>query len=234
MYLPVYPYLWNYQVLYCFYHDTKTCLTEENRVRVTWRYCSCCWQIPTGLPRNLESALQRYGSSSYKANAVTVLDQNGKPSLTLTYGTYQIEIQSLFVMNAIRNLYWWSYTNILYTCSMIIFLQENCWPEHRRLLTTCYKKPGTKGKAESSRTTGYVQYCMFYRFLQMAYSCSQVDWIKTGTSVQKKFHFKRYNMDIVFANITCTFIFTHQLLILVHVLSTIFFLIFLGFFKLMS
>lgn len=120
------------ELLYCFYHDSKTCLTEENRVRVTWRYCSCCWQIPTGLPRNLESALQRYGSSSYKANAVTVLDQNGKPSLTLTYGTYQIEIQSLFVMNAIRNLYWWSYTNILYTCSMIIFLQENCWPEHRR------------------------------------------------------------------------------------------------------
>lgn len=232
MYLPVYPYLRNSCIVFTM---TQKPQTEENRVRVTWRYCSCCWQIPTGLPRNLESALQRYGSSSYKANAVTVLDQNGKPSLTLTYGTYQIEMQSLFVMNAIKNLYWWSYTNILYTCSMIIFLQENCWPEHRRLLTTCYKKPGTKGKAESSRTTGYVQYCMFYRFLQMANSCSQVNWIKTGTSVQnQKFHFRRYNMDIVFANIMCTFIFTHQLLILVHVLSTNIFWIFLGFFKLMS
>ncbi|KAK3083552.1 hypothetical protein FSP39_025271 [Pinctada imbricata] len=43
-------------------------------------------QTPSGLPRTLESALQRYGSSSYKANAVTVLDQHGKPSLNLTYG----------------------------------------------------------------------------------------------------------------------------------------------------
>ncbi|XP_071149893.1 disco-interacting protein 2 homolog C-like isoform X1 [Mytilus edulis] len=41
---------------------------------------------PSGLPRNLEAALQRYGSSTYKANAVTVLDQSGKPSLNLTYG----------------------------------------------------------------------------------------------------------------------------------------------------
>ncbi|XP_069108520.1 disco-interacting protein 2 homolog C-like isoform X4 [Argopecten irradians] len=42
--------------------------------------------VPSGLPRNLEAALQRYGSSTYKANAVTVLDQNGKPSINLTYG----------------------------------------------------------------------------------------------------------------------------------------------------
>ncbi|RUS70530.1 hypothetical protein EGW08_021709, partial [Elysia chlorotica] len=41
---------------------------------------------PSGLPRNLEGALQRYGSSSYKANAITVLDANGKPSHNLTYG----------------------------------------------------------------------------------------------------------------------------------------------------
>lgn len=91
----------------------KTSLTEKNRIMVTWWFCSSCWQIPTGLPRNLESALQRYGSSSYKANAVTVLDQNGKPSLTLTYGTYQIEIQSLFVMNAIKNLYRWKLSKYL-------------------------------------------------------------------------------------------------------------------------
>ncbi|XP_064646090.1 disco-interacting protein 2 homolog C-like [Lineus longissimus] len=42
--------------------------------------------VPTGLPRNLESALQRYGSASYKATAITALDPNGKPSITLTYG----------------------------------------------------------------------------------------------------------------------------------------------------
>lgn len=41
---------------------------------------------PSGLPRNLEGALQRYGSSSYKANAITVLDANGKPTHNLTYG----------------------------------------------------------------------------------------------------------------------------------------------------
>jgi len=44
-------------------------------------------QIPSGLPRCLESALHRYGSSTFKALAVTVLDQNGKPSVNLTYGT---------------------------------------------------------------------------------------------------------------------------------------------------
>jgi len=42
--------------------------------------------VPSGLPRNLESALQRYGSSTFKASVATVLDPNGKLSLTLTYG----------------------------------------------------------------------------------------------------------------------------------------------------
>ena len=42
--------------------------------------------IPSGLPRSLEAAVQRYGSSSYKAPAATVLDPNGKMSTTLTYG----------------------------------------------------------------------------------------------------------------------------------------------------
>ncbi|CAH1788578.1 unnamed protein product [Owenia fusiformis] len=42
--------------------------------------------IPSGLPRNLEAAVQRYGSATYKATAVTTLDTNGKPSITLTYG----------------------------------------------------------------------------------------------------------------------------------------------------
>ncbi|EFX85767.1 hypothetical protein DAPPUDRAFT_98367, partial [Daphnia pulex] len=41
--------------------------------------------IPSGLPRSLEAAIQRYGSSSYKAAAATVLDPNGKMFTTLTY-----------------------------------------------------------------------------------------------------------------------------------------------------
>ena len=43
-------------------------------------------QIPSGLPRNLEAAVQRYGSATYKATAATVLDSSGKPSMSLTYG----------------------------------------------------------------------------------------------------------------------------------------------------
>lgn len=43
-------------------------------------------QIPSGLPVDIEGALKRYGSSTYKANAITVLDANGKPTFNLTYG----------------------------------------------------------------------------------------------------------------------------------------------------
>ncbi|KAK7590362.1 hypothetical protein V9T40_001975 [Parthenolecanium corni] len=42
--------------------------------------------VPSGLPRNLEAAIQRYGSATFKAPVATVLDPNGKLSLTLTYG----------------------------------------------------------------------------------------------------------------------------------------------------
>lgn len=42
--------------------------------------------ITSGLPRTLESALQRYGTSSFKAPMATVLDPNGKMTTTLTYG----------------------------------------------------------------------------------------------------------------------------------------------------
>ena len=42
--------------------------------------------IPAGLPRNLEAAIQRYGSATYKAPVATVLDPNGKLTITLTYG----------------------------------------------------------------------------------------------------------------------------------------------------
>ncbi|CAG0885580.1 unnamed protein product [Cyprideis torosa] len=45
--------------------------------------------VPSGLPRNLECALQRYGSATYKAAVATVLDPNNKSSTqntTLSYG----------------------------------------------------------------------------------------------------------------------------------------------------
>lgn len=42
--------------------------------------------ITSGLPRTLEAALQRYGTSSFKAPMATVLDPNGKMTTTLTYG----------------------------------------------------------------------------------------------------------------------------------------------------
>lgn len=44
--------------------------------------------VPSGLPRNLEAAMNRYGSASYKAPVATVLDPNGKLTTTLTYGKY--------------------------------------------------------------------------------------------------------------------------------------------------
>ncbi|KAF4519578.1 hypothetical protein B566_EDAN004786 [Ephemera danica] len=44
--------------------------------------------VPSGLPRNLEAAIQRYGSATYKAPVATVLDPNGKLSITLTYGKH--------------------------------------------------------------------------------------------------------------------------------------------------
>ena len=53
-------------------------------------------QVPSGLPRNLEAALHRYGSSTYKAHAVTVLDQNGKPTVNLTYGEMFFSYLAMF------------------------------------------------------------------------------------------------------------------------------------------
>lgn len=51
--------------------------------------------IPSGLPRSLEAAVQRYGSASYKAPAATVLDPNGKMFTTLTYGTLPYTVFSV-------------------------------------------------------------------------------------------------------------------------------------------
>ncbi|RZF49299.1 hypothetical protein LSTR_LSTR012669 [Laodelphax striatellus] len=42
--------------------------------------------VASGLPRNLEAAIHRYGSATYKAPVATVLDPNGKLCITLTYG----------------------------------------------------------------------------------------------------------------------------------------------------
>lgn len=42
--------------------------------------------IPSGLPRSLEAAITRYGNATFKAPVATVLDPNGKLSMTLTYG----------------------------------------------------------------------------------------------------------------------------------------------------
>lgn len=44
--------------------------------------------VPSGLPRNLEAAMNRYGSASFKAPVATVLDPNGKLTTTLTYGMH--------------------------------------------------------------------------------------------------------------------------------------------------
>ena len=48
--------------------------------------------IPSGLPRSLEAAIQRYGSASFKAPVATVLDPNGKLFTTLTYGKFMFPL----------------------------------------------------------------------------------------------------------------------------------------------
>lgn len=50
--------------------------------------------IPSGLPRTMEAAVQRYGTSSYKAPAATVLDPNGKMFTTLTYGAFTLSLSN--------------------------------------------------------------------------------------------------------------------------------------------
>lgn len=43
-------------------------------------------QVPSGLPKTLEEALNRYGTAMFKAPALTVLDLAGKHNTTITYG----------------------------------------------------------------------------------------------------------------------------------------------------
>jgi len=46
-------------------------------------------QLPSSLPRSLESALQRYGSANHRLPAATALDASGsRPAASLTYGRY--------------------------------------------------------------------------------------------------------------------------------------------------
>lgn len=44
-------------------------------------------ELPAGLPLSIEAALQRFGTSTMKAPAATVLDGQGKIGATLPYGT---------------------------------------------------------------------------------------------------------------------------------------------------
>ena len=47
-------------------------------------------ELPAGLPMSIEAALQRYGTSTMKAPAATVLDNAGKVGTTLLYGTSEV------------------------------------------------------------------------------------------------------------------------------------------------
>ncbi|XP_067935039.1 disco-interacting protein 2 homolog C-like isoform X2 [Watersipora subatra] len=52
--------------------------------------------IPSGLPRNLISAIQRYGTSSFpKASAVTMLDIHGKITTNLSYGKLHSKVMKI-------------------------------------------------------------------------------------------------------------------------------------------
>ena len=42
--------------------------------------------VPQSFPQSLEAAIHKFANASSKATCITVLDQNGKPSNSLTYG----------------------------------------------------------------------------------------------------------------------------------------------------
>jgi hypothetical protein len=61
-------------------------LTYNRRILCSaFRYLCLIIQVPSGLPRNLEAAIEHYGSASFKATAATVLDAGGKTLVSLTY-----------------------------------------------------------------------------------------------------------------------------------------------------
>ena len=95
------------------YRGMGNCWIEYGISFIVWAFCTsntnicfccCLFQIPTGLPRNLESALQRYGSATYKANVVTSLDANGKVNQTLTYGEFSFRsvVGNLFTLEELN------------------------------------------------------------------------------------------------------------------------------------
>ena len=59
------------------------------------------FQIPDNLPNSFLDAVRRYGTSSNKAPAVSVVDHNGKIMYTLLYGTEIICLVLVFLL-AIR------------------------------------------------------------------------------------------------------------------------------------
>lgn len=44
--------------------------------------------VSTNLPRSIDSALHRYGTTQQKAIAAVVLDHSGKPAYSITYGCF--------------------------------------------------------------------------------------------------------------------------------------------------
>ena len=62
-----------------------------NRGRLNTCFKRDVSQIPAGLPRSVEAAVERYGASSgFKAPVATVLDANNKLSTSLTYGEIKL------------------------------------------------------------------------------------------------------------------------------------------------
>lgn len=74
--------------------------------------------VPTGLPRNLEAAIQRYGSATFKAPVATVSDPNGKLTVTLTYGKFKIYIVIKFWSHLFRDF---NFNSRLFFKIIIIF-----------------------------------------------------------------------------------------------------------------
>lgn len=93
-------------------------------------------QVPSGLPRNLEAALQRYGSSTFKAPVATVLDPNGKLSITLTYGKYFV-----FVLIDILN----TFIHIIKYNIIIVFFSGKLLSRSHKVAYTLLNRPLVKG-----------------------------------------------------------------------------------------
>lgn len=49
-------------------------------------------RLPASLPSSMDAALQRFGTACHKTPVATVLDQQGRPSISLTYGKKHFSI----------------------------------------------------------------------------------------------------------------------------------------------